>query len=169
MRRLALERVQLLPTKDPHAGGREDVDGLVGLIEPEDDDGVLPRRLDEGVHVLDTESCGTQGSKDTRQTTRSVRHLQGDDLGLPDAEPMILEGLLSLIDLIHDQAQDAEVGRVRQRERTDIDAGFGQNARYLGQAARLILQEFSRKIEICSARIAILPPPVSLRYSHMNP
>src|SRR3990170_866192 len=136
-----LQGVDFLPPEHPHPGARQDPDRLVQLVEPEDDDRVVPRPLHEGVHVLHVDPRLEQNPQDLPQPPRSVRDLEGHHLRLPHREPALLQDLLRPVGLVDDQAKDPEIGGVGQGERPNIDARPGENIRHLGQPPGLVLQE----------------------------
>src|SRR3990172_6911594 len=136
-----LQGVDFLPPEHPHPGARQDPDRLVQLVEPENNDRVIPRTLHEGVHVLHVDSRLVQDPQDLPQPARTVRDLEGHHLRLPHRKPVLLQDLLRPVGLVDDQAKDPEIGGVGQGERPDIDARPGENISHLGQPPGLVLQE----------------------------
>ena len=62
------------------------------------------------------------------QPAGAVRHLHRHHLGLADGEALGLQDLPGVVVLVDDEAQDAEIGGVGQRQGPDVDAGFAQNS-----------------------------------------
>ncbi len=87
---------------------------MSGASTPEDDHGVLAAPLHEGVQVLDVDPVFGQHLENAVEPPRPVRDLDGHDDGPAGPEALLLEDLACAIDVVDDQAEDAEVGGVRQ-------------------------------------------------------
>ncbi len=58
----------------------------------------------------------------------------------------LFEHFKSLLTVLDNESEDAEIRCVGKRQRSDIDSSFSQNSTYFGQTARFVFN----KIEICS-------------------
>jgi len=70
-----------------------------------------------------------------------VRHVDRQHLGLAHGETGPPQRLGGLAGAIADETKDAEIGRIRDGERPQVDAGIGQNAGDLGQTPGPVLEE----------------------------
>ena len=55
---------------------------------------------------------------------------------------LFLQDAARLVDVVHDQPEDAEIGGVRQRQGSDVDLGILQDTSHLLQTSRFILQKY---------------------------
>src|ERR1035437_4639103 len=137
-----LFREQLFHGQDTDPGRAQGGQRQIGFLEAEDDRGLAtPRGRTEVVHVLNTQAGILDGDEGTSQAARPVVDLDRHDLGHAHDHAGGLEDLLGRLGVANDEAQDAEVGCVRQGHRQKVDAGRGQCLARFAKLTGPILQE----------------------------
>ena len=88
---------------------------------------------DERIHIFDVHAAVGEKREHTRESARHVGH--GHDRDARDARGVVLliEYGLGLCRVAHEQAEYAEIRRVRDGERADVYAALGQRARERGE------------------------------------
>ena len=80
----------------------------------------------EGVGVFHVDAGAVERVEDGGQAAGTVGHFDPDHFRDLHGKAVALEQPPRLVGILHDEAQDAELAGVRQREGLDVDAGFGQ-------------------------------------------
>ena len=83
------------------------------------------------------------------EPARTVRDLDGHDGGPAETEAVFLQDAARLLHVVDDQAEDAEIGGVRQRQGSDVDRASFRMRVTSSRPPGL----FSRNMEICSTFI----------------
>ena len=94
----------------------------------------------EGIGVVDVQLRLEQRAEHALQLPLPF-DLDGDDRGLGEREPVLLQQRPGTVRVVHDQPDDGAVRRVQQRERQDMDLMFGQTAHDLVHPAELVRDE----------------------------
>src|SRR5512133_941809 len=133
------ELLDVLGFEDARAGLPERLDGLLGVVEAEDDDRLLAALPDEGGHGLDGRAAAR--IEGPGEAARALGDLDRDHGRAPDREAGFLERRDRAVGVVDDQPQDAEVALVGEREGADVDGRSRQDVDDVRDAARLVLQE----------------------------
>ena len=112
-----------------------------------DDDYYFSSGIDEDdVDLSGDGGSVTDVSRSSRETLRvyiTLSRLDGDDddAGEGDGHPRVPQDLEGFLRIVDDEAQNAELGGIRQGEGADIDLVLPQDRGNLGQAAGFVLDK----------------------------
>ena len=88
----------------------------------------MPRsRAAERVHVLDAHARLLERLEHRGEPARAVGHVDRQHLGHVHHHAGRLEHLLRALPVLHDEAQDPELGGVGERHGEDVDAGVAEH------------------------------------------
>src|SRR5210317_851908 len=127
---LFLEIIYLTAFKDGETICLKRIDRHGHIIEAKNQNGILPGFIDKGIHVFDVESDLLDTVKHLRQATGPIRHLNGNYGCLANRKTFLFKSLFSFLDLVNNQSQDSEVGRIGHRESPNIDIVLCYYRRY---------------------------------------
>lgn len=122
-------------------------DALFGAVEAQNEYGGIAGLLYEGVHVLNIDACILKHGQDVVQTAGGIGHFDRHHGSAADSEAVFLQFFLGLVKVRNDQAKNAEIGGVSQRQSADVDSGFGQDTSHFGQAAGAVFEEYGKLID----------------------
>src|ERR1700690_1062156 len=123
------------------AGGLEELDRGVGLVEAEDHHRGLAASLRERVHVLDVDRAVLEHLKKAGEAAGLVGDFDGHDLGGVDYVAGVLQEFRGALPVGDDHAEDAELLSVRDGQGADVDSLTGQQPAGFHDLARLVLKE----------------------------
>ena len=137
-----LQSPYLLVAQDPDPCFPKGVDGVLDLVEPEDQDGVSLALLDKSIHVFDVNIFSLERAQDPRKATRPVRYFHGDDLVLTYSKAAVLQKFFCFFNIIDNEPQNAEISGIGQGECPDIDSVSGEDIGHFGKTSRFVFDEY---------------------------
>ena len=87
------------------------------------------------------------GVNDMREAARPVGDLNGQYFRHPGGEASLGEGIGGFRGLVHDEAEDAEIGGIGYRDRPEIDARVRDQPGDVGEPTRLVLEEHGNLLD----------------------
>jgi len=143
-----LQSPYLLVAQDPDACFPKGVDGVLDLVEPEDQDGVSLALLDKSIHVFHVDIFSLECAQDPRKTTGSVGNFHGNDLVLTYGKAVVLQKFFRFFNVIDDEPQDTEIRGIGQGERPDVDPVFSEDIGHFGKTSRFVFDEYRDLLDL---------------------
>src|SRR6266545_4045297 len=134
---------ELLGAEELHARLGEELRGALRIGEAEHERREVAALAPGGerVHVLDPEPRLLERLEDRCEAARPVGHVHREHLRDVHDDPGCLERGLGLLPVLHDEAQDAELLRVGERHREDVDPGVAEHLARDPELAGPVLEE----------------------------
>ena len=125
----------------------QDIPGLKRLysagvvLHPQNHAGASLIPGDKRIHILHTDLRVGESLHRLGKTAGYIGNPDGDHIGEGNRQPGLPQDPLRLVRFIHDDAQNPEVGGIRDGEGADIDARARDNGGDLRQSAGLVLHK----------------------------
>ena len=138
---LLSELLNVLFSEELDAVFDEDILGNIVVFNSENNASIVTGLGDEGIHVFKIDALVGEDLDDVRKSARTIGDLDSENLVDRDYAIIVLENVLGIVDIVDDEAENAEILGVSKRKCADIDRLRCEDLGDLCQCALLVFNE----------------------------